>query len=311
MTEVTHPILLAYDRSESSAVAIDTAGRLLAEREALVCHVWSGLSRAMLHADPDELPRQLRTAAAELDEADQQAAERIAADGAQLALAAGFQAQPAPVREQRKVWRTLLAEAERRTASVIVAGAHGVSGLERALLGSVSTVLLHHSTVPVLVVRQTAAEEPGSGPLLLCYDGSEPAKHAIAATSSLFARRHALLLHTWESWVAETPALAGASKTVHGMAAELDEIADDQSTDLMNKGLELAREYGFAAEGLSERATGPIWKAILDAADEHDCAAIIVGSRGLTGISAALGSVSNGVVHHSRRPVLVVPPEGE
>ena len=174
MTEVTHPLLLAYDGSETSAVVIDTAGGLLAEREALVCHVWSGLSRAMLHADPDELPRQLRTAAAELDEADQEAAERIAADGAQLALAAGFQAEPVPVREQRKVWRTLLAVAERRTASAIVAGAHGVSGLERALLGSISTALLHHSTVPVLVIRQTAAEEPGRGPLLLCYGDQSP-----------------------------------------------------------------------------------------------------------------------------------------
>ena len=36
-------------------------------------------------------------------------------------------------------------------------------------------------------------------------------------------------------------------------------------------------------------------------------AAIVVGCRGLTGISAALGSVSQGVVHHSERPVLLVP----
>jgi len=39
--------------------------------------------------------------------------------------------------------------------------------------------------------------------------------------------------------------------------------------------------------------------------------AIAVGSRGFTGISAALGSISNGVVHDSRRPVLVVPAETE
>ena len=49
--------------------------------------------------------------------------------------------------------------------------------------------------------------------------------------------------------------------------------------------------------------------AVRDAANQYACAAIVIGSRGLTGVSAALGSVSNGVVHNSRRPVLVVPPE--
>jgi nucleotide-binding universal stress UspA family protein len=93
------------------------------------------------------------------------------------------------------------------------------------------------------------------------------------------------------------------------MCTELDEIADEQSADCMRDGVELARQAGFQAEGLSERATGPMWQAVLDAADEHDCSGIVAGSRGLTGISAALGSVSNGIVHHSRLPVLVVPPE--
>jgi nucleotide-binding universal stress UspA family protein len=73
--------------------------------------------------------------------------------------------------------------------------------------------------------------------------------------------------------------------------------------------VELAEDAGFDATGLSERATGAGWIAARDAANRHACAAIVLGSRGLTGISAALGSVSNGVVHNSRRPVLVVPPE--
>jgi nucleotide-binding universal stress UspA family protein len=96
----------------------------------------------------------------------------------------------------------------------------------------------------------------------------------------------------------------------HG-GTELDEIADDQSADRCVEGVALAGSAGFEVEGLSERATGPVWRTILDIADRYDCAAIVVGSRGLTGISAALGSVSNGVVHHSRRPVLVVPPGEE
>ena len=148
-------------------------------------------------------------------------------------------------------------------------------------------------------------------PVLLAYDASDSAKRAIVVAGELLGPRRAVVLHVWETWAAEAPALAGASATVQGVAAQLDEIADEQSGKHAADGAKLAASAGFDAEGLSEEASGPIWKTILDAADRNQCAAIVVGSRGLTGISAALGSVSNGVVHHSRRPVLVVPDENE
>ena len=44
------------------------------------------------------------------------------------------------------------------------------------------------------------------------------------------------------------------------------------------------------------------------AADQEDAEATVVGSRGLSPMkSALLGSVANGVVHHSARPVVVIP----
>ena len=185
-----------------------------------------------------------------------------------------------------------------------------MSGIGRALLGSVSTGLVHHSHgARAGRSRDELATRKRDGPLLLCYDGSDSAKRAIAIAGELLDPQPALVLHFWESWVAEAPALAALSRTVEGMATELDEIADEQSSKLTDDGVELAEQSGFDATGLSERAVGPGWMAVRDAANQHACAAIVVGSRGLTGISAALGSVSNGVVHNSRRPVLVVPPE--
>jgi nucleotide-binding universal stress UspA family protein len=48
-------------------------------------------------------------------------------------------------------------------------------------------------------------------------------------------------------------------------------------------------------------------QAILRAADEYEAMAVVVGSRGRSGWrSMLLGSVSNAVVHHSTKPVLVV-----
>jgi nucleotide-binding universal stress UspA family protein len=284
VTERVGPVLLAYDGSPSSATAIAVAGQLLVGREAVACSAGNEDDRTL---------------------------EQVAVAGAELARAAGFEASALAEREQGKTWRALLEAGDRCGASLIVVGAHGLSGIRRAVLGSVSTAVIHHSVIPVLVVPGTAPEEPARGPALLCYDGSAGAKHAIAAAGRLLTPRRALVFHTWESWVAETPALAGTSATVQGMATELDEAADEQSEGRVAEGAELAERAGFEAEGLSERAIGPVWKAALDAADRNACDAIVVGSRGLTGISAALGSVSNGVVHHSRRPVLVVPPEDE
>lgn len=311
MTDTNGPVLLAYDGSESSATAIAVAGRLLRGRQAVVCHAWVGLSTAIFDAAPGELPGALREAALELDQAYLKAAEGVAAEGAQLARQAGFEARPLAVREERKTWRTLLAAADEAEASAIVVGAHRLSGIGRALLGSVSTAVLHHARRPVLIVPAVTVEVACDGPLLLCYDGSDPASLAIEAAGELLASRSALLLQSWESWVAEAPALAGLSGGVSGMAVKLDEIAEEQSKDLTSKGVEVAKASGFDTAGVPERATGPLWRAVLDTADQHDCAAIVVGSRGLTGLSAALGSVSDGVVHHSRRPVLVVRPEEE
>jgi nucleotide-binding universal stress UspA family protein len=309
MTSHDGPVLLAYDGSPNSANASAVGGQPLYVRRALVCHVWSGLSRAIFHGQPAELPGALADAAEDLDETDRSIARRVAVAGVELATAAGFEAEPLPVCEERKTWRTLLEAGDEHQASMIVAGAHGKSGFARAVLGSVSTGLVHHACIPVLVVPATTTDESTDGPLLLCYDGSDEAKQAIAAVSALFESRNGLVLHLWESWVAEAPALAGVSKSVIGMATELDEVADEQSSERTTEGVELAELDGLEVTGISERATGPIWMSVLATADEHSCAAIAVGSRGMTGIAAALGSVSNGVVHHSRRPVLVVPPE--
>ena len=52
---------------------------------------------------------------------------------------------------------------------------------------------------------------------------------------------------------------------------------------------------------------GPVWRAIVRAAEEHDVAAIVMGSRGLSAVGSVLvGSVSSAVVHHAGRPTLVV-----
>ncbi len=138
-------------------------------------------------------------------------------------------------------------------------------------------------------------------PILLCYDGSAGARHAIEWAATLFPAADAIILHLWDS-----PALgaifapsASEASTLHSRAVA---IADE--------GAALARAGGFQARPMPA-GVGVSWQSILAVADAEHARLIVTGARGVSGLRAALGSVSNGVAHHAHVPVLVVPPVSE
>jgi nucleotide-binding universal stress UspA family protein len=143
----------------------------------------------------------------------------------------------------------------------------------------------------------------GQGPILICYDGSAGAQHAIAVVGTLLAGRRAVVLDVGPlDLVAETYAAAGSG------AADVNRAVFDGTLAQAEAGAELARHAGFDAEPRAEVET-PTWRGILQVADEIDAALIVLGSEGRTGLSELLeGSVSHDVAEHARRPVLVVPP---
>jgi nucleotide-binding universal stress UspA family protein len=145
------------------------------------------------------------------------------------------------------------------------------------------------------------------GPLLICYDGSEHAKHAIKGAARLLARRPALVLTVWQP----TAALDGIGW--FGEAAsivdfvELDRAGAEAGGRVASEGVRIAQEAGLNAEPVAIKAAGPLWQTIIEIAERHDAAALVMGSRGLAGVrSMLLGSVSSAVVHHSDRPTVVI-----
>lgn len=76
---------------------------------------------------------------------------------------------------------------------------------------------------------------------------------------------------------------------------------------VVSEGVKAAEAAGFEAAPLVVEALGPVWQAIAAVAEQRDAAAIVLGSRGVSAIKAALlRSVSSGVVHHATRPVVVI-----
>jgi nucleotide-binding universal stress UspA family protein len=149
--------------------------------------------------------------------------------------------------------------------------------------------------------------ETADGPLLICYDGSEDAKHAIARAGRLFAGRHALIVTVWQPASAlGSFAWSGATATMVNFV-ELDRAAAEDGGRVADSGVRIAQEVGLEAEPVAVEATGPVWKTILDIADRSGAAMVVMGSRGLTRVrSMLLGSVSGAVVHHADRPTLVI-----
>lgn len=143
-------------------------------------------------------------------------------------------------------------------------------------------------------------------PLMLCYDGSEDAKNAIAQAASLFPGERALVLTVWQP-VSSLSSYGWAGAAAIPDFAELDRGAAEERHRIVAEGVALAQEAGLEAEPLAVEANGPVWEAIVQAAERERASIVVMGSRGLTGVrSMLLGSVSNSVVHHARRPTLVI-----
>jgi nucleotide-binding universal stress UspA family protein len=146
------PVLLCDDGSEPAANAIRDAAPLLSGREAIVLYVWQSVAASPLAGIggglagfPDDVDHRIAIAAEE-------AAER----GAERAREAGFDARAFSVQAIGPVWGAIVDTAREQDAALIVIGARGLGGVQRALLGSVSEKVARHADRPVLVVHPRA-----------------------------------------------------------------------------------------------------------------------------------------------------------
>ncbi|NUW44597.1 universal stress protein [Nonomuraea rhodomycinica] len=143
--------------------------------------------------------------------------------------------------------------------------------------------------------------------ILIAYDGSADSRAAIEFAAKHLAAEPVVVVTVWEPLLVQLRRypLADVAAIKDG-ADEWRELAEAHAKE----GAELARASGIAEvtyRAVADRES--IWKTIVDVADELDASLIVTGSRGLSETrSVLLGSVSNHVLHHARRPTLIVPP---
>jgi nucleotide-binding universal stress UspA family protein len=145
--------------------------------------------------------------------------------------------------------------------------------------------------------------------LLIAYDGSQDAKAAIQHAGQLMPGTAMTVLTIWEPFATM---LARTPETLRPLAAvrdadDIDHQEANAAEESAKEGVQLARAAGLDATSLTTSLHGSIADTIIEQADRLDVDAIVVGSRGLTGMALLLGSVSLAVVQHADRTVVIVP----
>lgn len=149
--------------------------------------------------------------------------------------------------------------------------------------------------------------------ILICYDGSEDAKRATEESAELLGCQPATVLTVWQPFaevLAGTPLGFGLAPGVLDID-KADEASREAAMALAQEGAELARQAGFNAQPRISTQLDTTAHAILAEAEQVGAKAIVMGSRGLSGLkSILLGSVSTAVLHRADRTVIVVPSAG-
>ncbi len=150
--------------------------------------------------------------------------------------------------------------------------------------------------------------------IVIAYDGSPDAQAAIDCAGRVMAGADATVLSIWEPFLDSMERSGAIGAGLGFVPGYLD---DDGKIDAANEqlalrrateGAERATAAGLTAEPRIARRQGTIAREILAVSDDVDADVVVVGTRGLGGIrSLLLGSVSQAVVHHAGRAVLIVP----
>lgn len=182
---------------------------------------------------------------------------------------------------------------------LLVVGTRGHGALSRAVIGSVSSSVLHHVHGPIVAVPEPAPSDGRPGRVVVGVDHSSSSFAALAVAAEYARRRGAVLVPVY----VHEPVLGD----VPGLGAGLQDLAALEAVE--RRSLELAcQEIGAgedAAPVEAEVLVGHAGSTLTSLTRPQDL--LVVGSRGRGGFAALLlGSTSTQCVQHARCPVLVV-----
>jgi nucleotide-binding universal stress UspA family protein len=150
-------------------------------------------------------------------------------------------------------------------------------------------------------------------PLVIGFDGSDSAAHAVRVAGGLLRSPSALIVTVWEPALASLPiageGLVGIDMPLDPQSAELlDEVSTERSRHVVTQGVAIAREVGLDAQALTLPDELNVAETLAQVASERGASAIVVGSHGHGALhSRVLGSTSTKLLSHASCPIVVIP----
>jgi len=161
---------------------------------------------------------------------------------------------------------------------------------------------LHNQCVAPLAFPAMAAK------LLICYEGSDRAGHAIAVCGELFPGAQAHVLNVWEPMERIVARYAAIGPYIGDSIGEADSDISGEADAVAAAGVALAQQAGLEATPHAIAVRTSVSEAVIALADELDVNVIVTGTRSLHGVREALSNtLSHALLQRSRRAVLAVP----
>jgi nucleotide-binding universal stress UspA family protein len=174
--------------------------------------------------------------------------------------------------------------ADESRVDMVAVGARGLGAVKRALVGSTSVAVARYARCPVAIVRGRPRRRRE---VLVATDGSAGSRAALRFLSifQLVRDRRVLLLHAVRDLGEDRPEQHAEAARILAEAAQV----------LLPHPVERAVVEGDPA------------RQIVATARRRDVDLVVLGARGLGALGRLLlGSVSETVLHHADRPVMIV-----
>ncbi len=206
---------------------------------------------------------------------------------------------------------TILDYAREQQIDLIVLGTHGLSGLDRLLLGSVAERVLHHAPCPVLTIPRFAPDAASTSPvrfrhIVSAVDFSPGSIHALELAWSLAKENDAelTLVHVLEM-LSPQDAVAAAHYHVSEYVAQRKRDACRELQALIPTDV---REW---CRPSAQVEIGAAAQTILRVADERGADLIVMGTQAHGALGTLfMGSATQTVVRRATCPVLTVRARG-
>lgn len=205
------------------------------------------------------------------------------------------------LRQCEEPYRCIVDEAQKNDIDVIVMGRRGRTGLQRLMMGSVTSKVIGHTQCNVLVIPRAATVRFKN--ILAATDGSKYSDSAIREAVSI-AKQHGSEL----TFLAVVP--SGSISPLDIVHAQMQRhlITDEEhkvAETVVKSVKDFAAKKGVSARGLILEGTP--YQEIVDTADKKKMDLIVIGSRGKSGVEKLLmGSVTERVIVLSPCALLVI-----